>query len=208
MDYQGNSNKQKEEATTPTKKVVEPVVTGKVVQRKKGIGQKAKAIFFGGEFKSAADFTLAERVFPAIRNMMYDAGMGILQGVIFGRSHQRPNTPSSMGSRITYNNPLQARQQVRGGVMIPDQPPYHRQINRRQANDIIFAGREDAALVLERLGDIIDQYKVASLADLYDLIGMPVAQVDHKWGWTYMNNAEIRQTRDGYLLELPPLEEI
>ena len=73
---------------------------------------------------------------------------------------------------------------------------------------MILASREEAELVLERLLDIISKYEVASLADLYDLTGLPSSHVDNKWGWTYLNNTEIRQVRDGYLLDLPPLEEI
>jgi len=62
--------------------------------------------------------------------------------------------------------------------------------------------------VVERLIDILDKYEVVSLADLYDLLGLPTSPIDNKWGWTVLKQVEIRQTREGYLIELPPLEEI
>jgi hypothetical protein len=91
---------------------------------------------------------------------------------------------------------------------IPDQGPRSIRVNRRDANDIILTSREEAELVIERLIDIIDKYDVASLADLNDLLGLPTSHVDNKWGWTYLNNVEIRQIRNGYLIDLPSLEEI
>jgi hypothetical protein len=84
--------------------------------------------------------------------------------------------------------------------------PYRQ--TKRESNDLVFASRPEAELVVERLIDIIDKYDVASLADLYDLVGLPTAHTDNKWGWTYLNNVEIRQIRDGYLVDLPALEAI
>lgn len=75
----------------------------------------------------------------------------------------------------------------------------------RQARDdvVILATRSEAELVLERLGDIIDKFEVASVGDLHDLLGLPQTHVDQKWGWTYVGDASIRQVREGYLLDLP-----
>ena len=113
--------------------------------------------------------------------------------------------PINYGSRVQYNSPVR-----RDRAYLPDQAPARplgRQV-RRETNDLVLTSREEAELVLERLTDIIDKYGVASLADLYDLTGLPTSHVDNKWGWTYLNNTEIRQVRDGYLLDLPPVEEI
>ena len=71
-----------------------------------------------------------------------------------------------------------------------------------------MAERDDAELFVERLIDIIEKYEVASLADLYDLLGWASSHVDNKWGWTYLSNVEVRQVRDGYLIDLPPFEAV
>lgn len=59
-------------------------------------------------------------------------------------------------------------------------------------------------MVLERLNDIIDRYEVASVADLHELVGLPTTHVDNKWGWENVRYAEVRQIREGFLLDLPP----
>lgn len=81
-------------------------------------------------------------------------------------------------------------------------------MNRHEINDIVVGTREEAELVVERLGDILETYDVVSLADLNELLGLQTSPIDNKWGWTFIKNVPIRQIRQGYLLELPPLEEI
>ena len=55
-----------------------------------------------------------------------------------------------------------------------------------------------------RVNDIIDQYGIVSVADLYDL-----ANLDHppytmnKYGWTNIAGAKAMRVRDGYALKLP-----
>lgn len=204
VDYQGNSHKGKEKAIAREEKKIEKVVTGEVIKQKRSFGQKFKAVFFGGEFRSASKYIAADVLFPAIRNLIVDATTKGVERVVYGESAaQRRRTPS-YGSRIQYNNPIR-----RERAYLPDQPSHSllRQA-RRDTNDLVLASREEAGLVLERLIDIVDKYGVASLADLYDLTGLPSSHIDNKWGWTYLNNTEIRQVRDGYLLDLPPTEEI
>jgi len=56
--------------------------------------------------------------------------------------------------------------------------------------------------------EIIDQYDFASVADYYDLLGLETTPIDNKWGWTYLNNVQVRQVRQGYVIDLPPAEEL
>jgi len=63
-------------------------------------------------------------------------------------------------------------------------------------------------MVVERLTDVVDMYEVVSVADMYDLLGLPSTPIDNKWGWTHLPNIEVRQTRDGYKISMPPVEEI
>ena len=55
---------------------------------------------------------------------------------------------------------------------------------------------------------VIERYDVVSRADLNDMAGIPATYVDNAWGWTSIRFAGIKQVREGYLLELPPMIEI
>lgn len=205
-DYQANSHRSKEEKKVrppKDKEKVEKVVTGDVVAKKPGVGQKLKNLFFGGEARGVSRYLAMDVLIPAVRNMVVDAGTKGIERMVYGESSYRPRRPAPyLGSRVQYNNPI--GRDPRDRPRLPDQS---RQV-RAESNDIVLASREDAETVLERLIDIVDTYDVASLADLYDLTGLPTSHVDNKWGWSDLRTATIKQVREGYLLDLPPTEEI
>lgn len=213
MDYQGNSDKEKE---AKGEKQVVKVVTGEVIVKPDGIGTKFRRIFFGGDARSAGRFVLADVMLPAARDMVVDAVINGVKGVIYGDPTYRRRS-AEYRPRVQYSNPInrplyrdmrEDHRASRTGPYLPDQPHPYRGPEKAERQQIVIARKEDAERVVERLIDIIDQYQVASLADLYDLVGLPSSHIDNKWGWTVMNTAEIRQTRDGYIIDLPGLEAI
>jgi hypothetical protein len=209
MDYQGNSKRAKEAADAEEKKKeIEPVVTGEVIKRERSFGTKFKSIFFGGEFKSSLKFVAADVLLPGLRNMLFDSGSRGLERLVYGEAtrSRRPSHHTDYRGAWQYSGPQSARDPRYRPGFLPDQRPM-RQV-RRETNDYVLASRAEADTVLERLVDIIDKYGVASIADLHQLMGLPVSPIENKWGWTYLNQAEVRQVRDGYLLDLPSTEEV
>lgn len=214
MDYAGNSRKERdksEKKQKPEKEKIEKVVSGEVVQKPKGIGRKFKDVFFGGDAKHAASFVASDVLLPALRNLIVDMVTKGAERLIYGESmRRRSGIPydSRYQGGVQYNRPLfpsDPRSRDPRQNMVP--VARNRQ-NRHEMNDVIVGTKEEAELVVERLVDILDKYEVASLADLYDLLGLQTSHIDNKWGWTYLGSVQIRQIRQGYLLELPPLEEI
>jgi len=205
-EFPGNANKKKDEAKKPEKKV-ERVISTKVLQRNRSLGSRFKEVFVGGEFKSATKYIAVEVLLPALRNMVVDATTKGIERVIYGDSAPRRNFQSGNGRpRVSYNSPVDRYSSPRR-AMLPDQPPGGGK-PRQVVRDIVLSSREDAELVLERLVDIIDNYEVASLADLNELVGLPSTDVDNKWGWSDLRYVQIRQVREGYLLDLPSVEPI
>ena len=213
MDYEGNPDKGKEIFNKPPakpEKQIEMVVTGEVIQKPKGLGRKFKDVFFGGDLKTAARYAAADVIFPALRNLLVDTVSKGAERLVFGESTYR-RRPVEYRSRIQYNSPpLRDPRDPRSYPsrgLLPDQPHPNR-VMRRESNDVIFAQKEDAERVLEQMIDIIDQYQVVSWADLCAMCEWDSSPIDNKWGWTYLTNVQIRQTRDGYLIDLPALEAI
>lgn len=208
-DYASNSHKKKKEveASKDEVKNIEKVITGEVVTRPKPLGRRFKDVFFGGEFKGAARYIAADVLLPALRNLIVDASTKGIERVIYGESHMSQRRRPEYRGRVQYNNPIN-RMAVdpRSRVNLPDQPPHSP--SRRQAEDVVLALREDAELVVERLGDILDKYEVVSVADLNDLLELPGTHIDNKWGWYNLSGITIRQVRGGYLIDLPPIQEI
>jgi|694.fasta_scaffold01451_34 hypothetical protein len=208
MDYQSNSNKNKQakKKDTPSEsddKKVEPIkLGGEVTTRKKPIGSRFKEIFLGGEVRSASEYILSDVLLPALRNLIVDATTKGIERFVYGDSGYSRSRPANYGPRTTYNRPLnRPSYNDPRRPNVPDQPNKPR--SRPGHSEIILAERADAEMVLERLQDIIDRYPAASVADLHELLGLPTTYVDHQWGWTSIRYAEIRQIREGFLLDLP-----
>lgn len=198
VDYQ-NSNKSKREAQKPTN---EKVIEGEVVVQKKTLSRKFKETFIEVDVKSVWRYITADVLVPAARSMVVEAFSKGVERMIYGDSvRSRPS--SAFGSpRVSYNKPVSRGYSHDTRLR---RPTVH---NSPFRSDLILSDRAEAEIVLERLGDIIDAYDVASVADLNELVGLPVGGMDNKWGWVYLGDARIRQTREGYLLDLPSAEPI
>lgn len=203
MDYQGNSKKEKEASNLPEKKV-EKVVVGEVVVQKKSIGRKFRDLFIEADFKSVARYVVSDVLLPAIRNTIVDASTKGIERMMYGDSAIRRRNYGP-GPRITYNNPLSRGYRA---APPPRSPMGMVTPGRHVRDEFILSSREEAELVLERMNDIIDQYQVASVADLNELVGLHHTHVDQNWGWEYLGDVPIRQIREGYLIDLPPAEPI
>jgi hypothetical protein len=77
---------------------------------------------------------------------------------------------------------------------------------RHDFDEIVLDERSEAEEVLDRLFDVVNKYESATVADLYDLVGLPSTHADYKWGWTDLRGAGVSRIRDGYLLDLPDPE--
>jgi hypothetical protein len=144
---------------------------------------------------------------PAFRNMMFDAVQNGFQRFIYGETGRRGQIGSQQRGRTQYNSPVSrgiTSMLNQRSTMLPDQPPR----NQHDRGDIILSSNEDAASVLSRLIEIVDQYGMASVADLHDLVGLPTTYIDNKWGWVDLRYSKVRPIREGFVLDLPPIEPI
>lgn len=189
-------------------KVVEKVVTGKVVQRKKPLGTRLKETFIGGEAKGVGHYVLMEIIVPAIKDVTADAVSQAIEKMLFGearstsrRTGQRPAT-----GYTSYN---------RYSAAAASKPPWNRDeprpMSRRERathdfDQIILQTRGEATEVIDRLFDLIARYEQATVADLYELVGISGNFTDEKWGWTDLRGAGVTRVASGYLLDLPKTE--
>ena len=73
---------------------------------------------------------------------------------------------------------------------------------------MIFRTKSEAERVLRGLNDQIDHYRVASVADLYELLGEDCPWTANDYGWTSLSTARIDAVSEGYHLRLPPVMSI
>lgn len=200
-NYQSNSNKDKTGKDLPEKNV-EKVVSGDVSVKKPPLRQRVKALFISGDAQSVSSYLFSDVVLPAVKNIIVDAASEGIKRMIYG-DRGAPNRSYSNGStRVTYNSPVQRSYRDPREMRTTPYRPAPEQ--SRVADPFILTNKQEAELVLERMSDIIEIYTVVSVADLHELVGFPVSHSDNKWGWENIHGATVAQTRDGYLIDLPP----
>ena len=68
---------------------------------------------------------------------------------------------------------------------------------------IILRTKSEAERILRGLEDQIYNYRVASVADLFELLGEDCPYTANDYGWTSMSGAKIVMVSEGYQLKLP-----
>lgn len=212
IDYRGNPNKGQGE--TPPEKKIEKVVSGEVIRKKKPTVRKLKELFFAVDIYTATKYVAADVILPQLRNLLLDMISKGSERMIYGENTAGRRRMPEYRSYVQYNTPLQshpALTRAYSATNLPDQPRHIAPTPRPTDVDntqLVLADRREAELVVERLMDIIDKYDTASIGDLNDLVGLPTSHIDQKWGWRRLNQVEVRQVSNGYLIDLPAAEPI
>lgn len=69
--------------------------------------------------------------------------------------------------------------------------------------DLVLPTQQHAELYLANMFDLLNQYRVVAVADLYEMAAITPAISDNSYGWTSLEGSRISKVREGYLLELP-----
>lgn len=192
-EYPANSHRVKVEED----KKVEKVVTSGVVTKKPGFGKRFKESFFGEDVGSVGDYIVFDVLIPAVKdtivNMVQNGIDMLVWGSVRGGDSRRVNSRShfnySTNSRVSYRNDDRNR------------PIYSRRSN--SIDDIICEDRGEAEQVIDELMEQIDRYGKATVADLYDCVGITTSPSDNNWGWETLSSANVRRVSGGYLIDLP-----
>lgn len=190
-NYQSNSYKSKEtQERTDEKKKVEKVIVGQAKTKKKSGVSKFVGGLIADETQNIKTYLFKDVVIPTIKKTITD----VVDMILYGGS-KRSSSSRSIASRVSYRSYYDEPRTARR-----DEP---RTVQGYSYDDVILETRGDAEEVLDKLNEIIDVYQIASVADLYDLVGITGNYTDNKYGWTNLSNADVVRTRDGYQLKLP-----
>lgn len=188
------------------KKKVEAVVSTPAKEMKRPASKKFFDFLFAESPKALLRKVGRDVIIPRAKAGVEEAAGNFLSGMLWGDSTNRP-----MGNNVVRGTV------IRGGAVnyaaISNQPSSMTQA--RQAlppsaggpyRDLVFQTVADAERVLGGMYDLLNEYRVVAVGDLYELALLPstaTAISDNAHGWTSLDGARISKGRDGYVLELP-----
>lgn len=198
-EYKGNSHRSKRvNSDKDVNKRVEKITNGVVKTKKKSEMSKLTNIFIAEDVVSVKNYIIDEVLLPAAKKAISDIVTNGIDMLLYGETRGKNRDRSS---RVSYSKYYDDRD--RSGSFSRDRTRYNRRSSGYDYDDVILETRGEAEDVLDRMDDLISSYDIVSVADLYDLVGIPGSYTDNKYGWTNLRNAEIQRVRDGYLLRLP-----
>jgi hypothetical protein len=195
QEYKANSHKSKTEQSDPIpEKKVEKVIAGTVKSKKKGELQKFADVFISEDVDKVKSYILMDVLIPAVKKAISDIVTNGIDMVLYGETGRtKKNSP---GSKVSYRSYYDKRDERRDY----DSP---RTRTGYSYDDIILDNRGEAEDVLSKMDELISTYDFASVADLYDLVGITGNYTDNKYGWTDIRSASVVRVREGYMLKLP-----
>lgn len=194
-NYRPNSHKYKEEQNDAKKKpALEKVVRGPVKVKKKNGLHKFADNLISEDAGNVGSYIFSDVLIPAAKKLVIDIvtdGINMLLNGGTGRSGRSTNAPY-----VSYRSFSDRRDDRR--------PTDTRTRSRYSYEDLGFRSRGEAEEVLRRMDEIVDTYRMVSVADLYDLAGVSGEHTDNKYGWTDISSARVVRTMDGdYVIKLP-----
>ena len=191
-NYRKNSEKAKAEAEQESSgKKVEKIIKGSAKAKKKSELRKIADAFIQEDAHTVKNYIFDKVLIPAIKKTFSDIVTNSLDMFLWGKGCDRRTRGSS--ERISYRRYF-------------DEPRLRdSERSRRSYNydEIVLDSSDEAEEVLERMDELLRRYKMVSVADFYDLVGITGKTTDNHYGWTDLRTAEVISDRDGYLIKLP-----
>lgn len=203
----GNSHKEREVALPKKeeepREPVQKIVEGKVTTRKQPWWKRAARNMVAEDAQSVGDWILTDVIVPAAKNLILEIVIGSTERTLLGGSRNRRGVRGGLRGEIT------GLRSTRYDQMGPGEP--RRMLSRETRarhdfDEVVLDSRSEAIAVVEDLIARVIRYGAASVADLYDLVGVTGSFADQRWGWTDLSTADVRQSRGGWLLDLPQPE--
>ena len=191
-----NRNKQTEENMNKTpvnEKRAEKVVHGKV-KAKKNEMRKLTNVFISEDASNVKNYIIMDVIVPAVKKALYDLVVGALDITLYGGRGSEKRPSADKISYRDYNSISKSDGRSYGGSRTTSGYSY---------DDIVVETRGEAEAVLSRMDEIMEEYEIVRVADLYDLVGITGDYTDNKYGWTNIRNASIVRVRDGYKINMP-----
>lgn len=188
------------------------IVSGSVVPRKKPLGSKIRETFTGDDARTVGNFVLMDVILPSLRDLLYEIVMQSLGRSLYGNVGRKAvqrfaNGPGQINPGfISYNLMGQQQHSPAPGLraMQPDGPNRPLGIVAgREFEEVVFSERGDADAVLTQLATVLNDYRVVTLSEYKELIGVPFVHTDLKWGWFSLQGAGVKPIPGGYVLVLP-----
>jgi hypothetical protein len=198
-EYPPNSEASKRRAQEEAKHI-KRVTTEEPLRRKKSLRKQFSETFVAGDARTATHYVVFDVLIPAAKDTIVEVLSQGVEKLIYGDSRRKGSgvTPQSGPTGVVSYNRYSMQSRQTG----PQRTISRQARVRHDFDEIVLTSRTEAEEVIDRLFEVVSQYGSATVADLYELVGITGTHTDNKWGWTDLRGAGVSRVRNGYLLDL------
>lgn len=201
-DLKPNSHAYKEsQKKEDEKKKLTPVVKKGSVVNKNSFGKKLTETFIEEDVQDVKDYIIFDAIIPGIKNLCLDALEMFFFGGSGGRRRGRRRDDDERTSYSSYYKSAKYKRSRRRRD--DDDDDDYEKSDKTDYRDIVVKYSDDAKDVVDQMRGRIHEYGQATVADLFDLVGITGKYTDNNWGWTKEEQIGIRRVSDGYLIDVP-----
>ena len=162
----------------------------KIVKGKVKTKPSLKSIISPEAPRDILDYVVRNYAIPGLRRVVKELLNALVDSFLYGTKSAAPASKYAVsGQQTAYNK-------------ISEAPS--RNIVGSRPETIVFASRQDAEEVLAKMYDDIENNGHVSMGDLYDYSGIDSKGYTYRGiGWINLDGTSIRETYEGYVLELP-----
>lgn len=176
------------------------VIKGGAKLKKKSEVRKLTDVFIAEDTNTVKSHIFNDVIVPNVKNLLFETIKTAAEMMLFGEVRRDKNRSGSKVSYRSYYENNSGRRdsgapRMRSGI---------------DFEDIEFETRSDAQSVLDTMIDIVDQYGVISVGDMYDLAGITTTNYAiQKYGWKNIRGSRVVRIPNGtYVIDLPKAEPI
>jgi hypothetical protein len=187
-------------------KKLKRIASGEVHRKKRSVRRQFQEAFVVGDMRTAVEYMLFEVALPSVRDAVVDSIQSGVEKLFMGDGRRRGSSspPSGQAGYVNYGTFSAGR----GLLSSPQRSMSRLGRARHNFDEIVLESRAEAEEVIDQMHEVIERYDEISVADLYELLGIPADHTDQKWGWRDVRGASVRRVRNGFLLDLPGTDPI
>jgi hypothetical protein len=183
--------KKKQEAEN---KQIIPVTQGVTKPKKKSGITKLADVFISEDVSNVKSYIVQDIIVPSIKKGIIGAIDMILNGGNGSALSRRSSEP-----RVSYRKYYDDSKERRTAP-----PPK----SRFDYDAIEYEYRGDAEAVLQQMRDIVEEYGVVTVGDMYEMARLEQPYTSNKYGWYSLNTAKTVNVGGKFVIDLPKAEVI
>ena len=198
-NYPGNSHKSKEDRKTMStgEKQIKKLVSKPAKTKKKGEIRKFAEEFIVDDIKSVKSYVVSDVLITTIKDTIWNIFTNTLDMFLFNGS--KDHRKGRKTSKVSYRDYYDSKN---------DRDRKYEPRDRFDFDDLEFDSRGEADAVLTGMLEVIEDYGVVSVSDMYDMADVTAPYTGNRYGWTSLRNAEVVRVRNAYIIKLPKAKPI